>query len=57
MKQAVNKSQERNLKRPASPVRPAPVSLHPLSVEQALGALLRTSDPTATKEPSDKGRS
>jgi hypothetical protein len=29
--------------------RPAPVSLHPLTAEQALGALLRTPQPRATE--------
>jgi hypothetical protein len=29
--------------------RPAPVSLHPLTTEQALGALLRTPNPSPTK--------
>jgi len=32
------------------PVRPAPVSLHPLSLEQALGALVRTPNQGTTKE-------
>jgi hypothetical protein len=42
--------------------RPAPVSLHPLTTEQALGALLRTPNPsptkasTAKKPPRRKGR-
>ena len=40
---------EKNQK--GTPVRPVPVSLHPLSVEQALGALLRTPQPSATNEP------
>lgn len=34
----------------AKPQRPAPVSLAPLTLEQALGALLRTPDPSATKD-------
>src|ERR1700719_1193633 len=37
------------MRKPEAPDRPAPVSLHTLSVEQALGALLRTPNPGATK--------
>jgi hypothetical protein len=43
------------------PGRPEPVSLHPLTTEQALGALLRTPNTsptkasTATKPPRRKG--
>jgi hypothetical protein len=37
-------------------VRPAPVSLHPLSTEQAVGALLRTPQPGATTAPKSKGK-
>jgi hypothetical protein len=36
------------------PARPEPVSLHPLTTEQALGALLRTPNPSATKASTAK---
>jgi hypothetical protein len=35
-------------------VKPSPVSLHPLTTEQAVGALLRTPQPGATKKPAPK---
>jgi hypothetical protein len=36
-------------RRTEEPTRAAPVSLHPLTTEQALGALLRTPPASATK--------